>query len=333
MTPAPLTIRCSSSLDSATDANRLGCFIMGSQPTQVQLAGQHVSSRLLEPPLPLLYEQWLTTAPVTSIQDGNLTARFDGQLLMGAVHVDETQWVATATQTALERATASAYQQLFDVLDRVEYPHLWRAWNFVPHINTVTFGVERYRQFNQGRQAGFASRARPTEGNVPAACALGTHDGVLSIGFLAGRTKTIPIENPRQLSAFHYPAQYGVKAPTFSRAALGWIAGQELFLLSGTASIIGHETIHQGDVSAQTHESINNIEIIIAQANTQRTRQQPYELKDFSWRAFVRHEADLNQIQSVVTSRIGANVALPPVYLLMDICRDDLLVEIEGIAW
>jgi chorismate lyase / 3-hydroxybenzoate synthase len=333
MNTARLTIQYCPNIDPPTVAGSLGFQIMGLPVLPGAVAGHIISSRLLDPQLPVLVEQWLTSEPVSVCKEGNLIARYDGQLLMGVLHLDESQFAATAQQSPLELAAASAYQQLFDLIDSLGYPHLWRAWNFIPNINQVTLGIERYRQFNQGRQFGFATRTRPTEGNVPAACAVGTREGVLSVGFLAGRTQTIAIENPRQISAFDYPSQYGAKAPTFSRAALGNITGQELFLLSGTASIVGHETMHAGNVMAQTTETINNIEAVIEQANRQRTRARPYGLQDFAWRVFVRHETELAAIQSVLVSRINANPIVPPVYLHMDICRDDLLVEIEGIAW
>jgi len=80
---------------------------------------------------------------------------------------------------------------------------------------------ERYWEFNSARQQSFRARNRAIAENVPAASALGTRSGnPLVIYFLASPGAAKPIENPRQVSAFDYPARYGPHSPTFSRATL-----------------------------------------------------------------------------------------------------------------
>ena len=139
------------------------------------------------------------------------------------------------------------------------YPHLARLWNYLPQINVETDGLERYRQFNSARRNALIAYRRDLTGNVPAACALGSVTGSpLVIYFLASRQAATAVENPRQVSAYEYPAQYGPK-PAFSRAS---ILGNTLFI-SGTASIVGHETVHVGDVTAQTRETLANIEALV----------------------------------------------------------------------
>jgi hypothetical protein len=58
------------------------------------------------------------------------------------------------------------------------------------------------------------------------------------------------------VSAYDYPRQYGPAAPSFSRAAL---TPDPLLLISGTASIVGHASVHLGDVTAQLEETLANL--------------------------------------------------------------------------
>jgi hypothetical protein len=90
-------------------------------------------------------------------------------------------------------------------------------------------------------------------GAVPAASAVGIADGPLDLCFFAGRGEPpLPLENPRQISTYDYPPQYGPRAPTFSRATLAQIGGQWTLFISGTASIVGHQSLHPDDILAQT---------------------------------------------------------------------------------
>ena len=169
-------------------------------------------------------------------------------------------------------------------------------------------------------------------GNVPAACALGfgqgnaTH-GPLTIAFLAGRDAPISIENPRQISAYQYPEQYGPRSPTFSRASLVRLGQDEVLFISGTASIVGHDTLHPADVVAQTRETMVNIEAVLAQANRQ-TSHAPFDVANLSYKVYIREASDLGQIRDELTRIIGG----PPnaIYLQADVCRRDLLLEIEA---
>ncbi len=157
-------------------------------------------------------------------------------------------------------------------LEQTGCAHLLRVWNYLPQINGDGGGLERYRQFNLGRQQAFVEAGQAAFEGAPAACALGIHQGALCIRFLAGRTAPLPIENPRQVSAYRYPPTYGPRAPTFSRAAIAEIGGGEVALfISGTASIVGHETVHVGEVLAQTQETLRNLDAVIAAANERTT--------------------------------------------------------------
>lgn len=253
--------------------------------------------------------------------------RLDDALLYGVMEVDERRF--GPAPLALQRATEDAYRRLFALLDRQGYPHLWRTWNYLADINAETDGLERYRQFNIGRHDAFIASRRLARGEVPAACALGTRGGPLSVAFLAGRVAPVPLENPRQTSAYDYPADYGPRSPTFARAVLTHPPGREVLFISGTASIVGHRTMHLDDVEGQTRETLANIEALLETART-RSLAGPYSLAELRLRVYIRHAADLPRVRAIVERHVGVNSSID--YLHADVCRADLLVEIEAVA-
>ncbi len=229
---------------------------------------------------------------------------------------------------ALVNATTAAYEAIFALLDRSPQRHLIRVWNYLPQINREADGDERYRHFNAARQAAFRKAGKSTVGTVPAASALGSPPGSpISIYFLAARESPTMIENPRQTSAYHYPPKFGVHSPVFSRACLlSKSAGTSLFI-SGTASIVGYETLHLGDVIAQTRETLANIEALLGEANRM-VGAARYRLDDLKLKVYVRRPSDLPAIQRTLSAMLSPSTAI--LYLQADICREDLLVEIEA---
>jgi chorismate lyase / 3-hydroxybenzoate synthase len=260
-------------------------------------------------------------------QLGRVQYRYCEDALFGCLSIQEADVAADDAAQTLSRSTEIAYEDIFAVLDATQHRHLIRIWNYVPAINVAAGGEERYRLFNSARQAAFRKSGRAVMGSVPAACALGSPAGApICIYFLAARRPAKTIENPRQTSAYHYPPKFGRHSPTFSRACISGDSRQATLFISGTASIVGHETVHPGNAAAQTRETLANIEALLAEAN--RVAGLPrYSLEALRLKVYVRHASDLSAIQGVLSRELrGAS----PLYLQADICREDLLVEIEA---
>ena len=273
-------------------------------------------------------ETWRLAGPCVHGANEGIIWRRAGDILFGVIDLDEAQFAAMTERPPLQAASEEAYQRIFRLLDTQKLPHLWRIWNYMAAINAETHGLERYRQFNIGRQDAFIAHRRSATGNMPAACALGLAGGPLSIAFLAGATPAVPLENPRQVSACEYPAEYGPRAPIFSRAALVHPPGQEILFISGTASIVGYRTIHPDDVAGQCREALDNIAAVVAEAN-RAARSRPFSLDELVYRVYVRHAADFPVIRDTLAPRVGGADVL---YVQADICRADLLLEIEAMA-
>jgi chorismate lyase / 3-hydroxybenzoate synthase len=273
-------------------------------------------------------EVWRTHQPVESGQCSRVHYRRSDEVLFGCISVPDTERENGST-SALHIATEQAYREIFATLDELAYPHLVRVWNYLPQINVDTHGAERYQQFNSARRNALIAWGRDLAGNVPAACALGSVTGSpLVIYFLATRAAPTAVENPRQVSAYEYPPQYGPK-PSFSRASVLHETSGAILFISGTASIVGHQTVHAGDVAAQTRETLVNIEALLGEAN--RVAGAPrLDMETLAYKVYVRNSADLPLIQSQLYPALGSRAQV--VYLQADICRQELLVEIEAIG-
>ena len=268
----------------------------------------------------------LTGEPVAEVWSScTATQREDTAAIRGA---SDGTLIFGSLQRALDGDIASvaenAYADIFDYIDARGYSHLLRVWNYFPGINAEDGALERYRRFSIGRHAAFAARAG--DAPLPAASALGTQSGPLTIYFIAGRTPGLAIENPRQMSAYHYPTDYGPRSPLFSRAMVGVGDTARPLFISGTASIVGHETRHAQDVSAQTTELLVNINALIEAAPDERPAP-----PGAGWRlkAYIRNPADLPMVRDGLEAAVSPEAEI--VYLQADICRRELLVEVEAV--
>lgn len=291
------------------------------------------SSALARVPLPLLAgslaqgDTPLGGTPQHTGRCGPVHWQHDGQWLLASLDLQPQPDLPLAAQVQ------QGYLELFKTLRETGFTHPLRLWNYLPQINAELDGLERYRHFNLGRQQAFIEAGQAAFEGAPAACALGTQQGPLCIRVLAGRRPVLPLENPRQVSAYHYPSDYGPRAPTFSRAALADIGGgRQLLLISGTASIVGHATLHAGDPAAQLDETLNNLQALVDVASAR--GQTRFTLDDLHCTVYLRHPEQLALVRQGLQRRLGTNAALlcNAVYLQADICRRDLLVEIEAHA-
>jgi chorismate lyase / 3-hydroxybenzoate synthase len=290
-----------------------------------------------------LCEVWRVAGPAVQLSSGaairgRVRYRYCEELMFGSLTIEERAMENQGGETgrvhsvgdslALLRATEIAYQEIFAVLQETRHRHLLRIWNYLPEINREADGDERYRHFNSARQLAFRNSGRATVGTVPAACALGSAAGnPISIYFLAARQPPKMIENPRQTSAYHYPPKFGRHSPIFSRACvLSESAGTNLFV-SGTSSIVGHETLHRGNVAAQTAETMANITALLDECN-RAVGSARYSLDGLKFKVYVRQPADLDSIKRTLEGFLRPSTSV--VYLHADVCREDLLVEIEA---
>lgn len=230
------------------------------------------------------------------------------ELLFGALSI--------GASAAIETDARDLYAKLIDDVRRAGYPYFVRMWNYVGGINDFDAGRERYQLFCAGRHDAFVDAGYHHDVDLPAASAVGMPGRGLVTYYLAAREAGVQVENPRQVAAYHYPPQYGPKSPSFSRATM-W--GGMVFV-SGTSSVIGHTTVHHGDVDAQLEETLRNIEVVLAQTGRSLT-------SVIAAKTYLRNAADQERVASRLAEVFPVNLTIEA-----DICRKDLLIEIECVA-
>jgi enamine deaminase RidA (YjgF/YER057c/UK114 family) len=172
----------------------------------------------------------------------------------------------------------------------------------------------------------------------PASTGIGTEGHGISMSGIALATDrtdiiAVPLENPRQTAAYAYADRYSPKSPKFCRAMALSCGDYATIFVSGTASITCSETRHVGDAAGQTHETLNNIEALISEENLARHGLPGLgtTLDGLGFvRVYIKRAEDYAATRTACEQRLGE---LPTIYAVGDVCRPDLLVEIEGIAF
>ncbi|WP_425451792.1 pteridine-dependent deoxygenase [Solilutibacter pythonis] len=268
-----------------------------------------------------LMEVWRAHAPVAHGRDGDVQWASDDELLFGAIEVAE-------SENGIREAARHAYARLGEFVAARGFPHLLRIWNYLDAITHGEGDAERYREFCVGRAAGLGDFRTAL---LPAATAIGRCDEarVLQIYWLAAKAPGRPVENPRQVSAYRYPRQYGPQPPSFARAMLPPTVDHTPLLLSGTAAVVGHASRHEGELLKQIEETFVNFDALLAAARLRQPALPPAFGAGTRLKVYVRDAADLPLVARALDERLGAHV--PRLVLHAAICRRELAVEIDGV--
>jgi len=252
------------------------------------------------------------------------------------------------SQVGVYDRSASAFERMKGLLagQGIRYGQVLRTWLCLGDIVGPEGPTQRYKELNRARadfyqDITFLDEYLPSnvEGAIyPASTGIGTGDSdvLMECTALATEREDVvvrPLENPRQVSAFDYGTRFGAQSPRFSRAMAVVVAGEAALFVSGTASIVASETVCVGDVEGQTHETIDNIEALISESNLTSSRLPGFgaTLEDLALvRVYIKSQADHERVRAICEQRLPA---LPAIYAVADVCRPDLLVEIEGLAF
>ncbi|HUV01364.1 MAG TPA: hypothetical protein VMW32_10410 [Bacteroidales bacterium] len=241
------------------------------------------------------------------------------------------------------KAAEKAFDQMVGILEneKMSLNHLVRQWNYIGNILKVKEEFQNYQIFNEVRSE-YYQKYRTVKG-FPAATGVGMRLGGVILDFCAvaarESVRIVPIDNPNQVNAYDYGQQVlkgmagkgqSVKHPPQFERALLLVNNQFATLyISGTASIIGQETIGRGDVEEQTIVTIENIKKM---ADTEGINQLLgglilYSSRFSLVRVYIKNRNDFGIVKAVCEEHFPD---VPAVYILADVCRDDLLTEIEA---
>lgn len=266
-----------------------------------------------------LFEVWESDRAVQAWRDGDVAGASDGRLSFG--------WLQeTEGEVGIRVAAERAYQRFFAHLASRSHSHPLRIWNYLDAITSGDGDEERYRQFCVGRAEGMQEHLD----EFPAATAIGRRDGQrhLQLYWLASAETGRPLENPRQVAAWQYPREYGPRSPSFARAMLPAAGAGLPLMLSGTAAVVGHRSLHVGDVAQQLDETLRNLDALLGEAKRHASRIDTAFGAASPLKVYVRRAEDISTVEALLTQRLPADT--PRLILHADICRRDLLVEIDG---
>ena len=267
---------------------------------------------------------------------------------------DEMRWCFCGGASPENSPAAKAYERSLCAFNRLEeiladggfsLDQLLRTWIYQGYLVLPEGETQRYKELNRARtdfftDTPFLQNNLPEDYDgviYPASTGIGADDFdvvISAIAFDSVREDVIviPLENPNQTSAFEYGEEYSPQSPKFSRATAVATEDTCLIFVSGTASITDSESQHPDDVAKQTEQTLDNIAGLVADGNLT-----GHGIKGFasglgnleSVRVYAKRREDLEAIREVCNRRLP-NV--PTIYTIADVCRPELLVEIEGVV-
>ncbi len=318
------SIKCRLSLDSVEQLlENEEVFAVVSFDTQCAASGvsRHLNSGLPAIDQPGLKEVWSSNQPVKhGIREGFYWSSTDN-LLIAALCIEESK------EGCFSREIEQSYDRLLAFVKSLGYSNLIRVWNHFSGINLGSSDQERYKQFCQGRHNAFIGAGFSTD-DFPPASAVGHAEGEGIIYMIASKNAGVHFDNPQQTSPYCYPRAYGPKSPSFARATYYSDSSGGVVFLSGTASIIGHDTRSKGDLAGQLNVTLENLDKLVASILKQ--TKISGVLKPDVIKVYIRHPEHVGDIRDQILQHYGELVQVA--YLRADICRTDLLVEIEAVC-
>lgn len=256
-------------------------------------------------------------------------------ILMEGVNADSLLHDYTTQCTAVFDKISSVFN-----LENVGIEHIVRQWNYIGNITDFENGNQHYQLFNNARSE-FYKNVNFTNG-YPAATGISMSLKGIFVSVLAivptAETNVAAIDNSLQIPAFNYPESVLVEGktnllkttPKFERGKFVTNANSQIFYVSGTAAIRAEQSKYPDDAALQTKQTIENINYLISNENIKRySSEKNVYLSLNSLRVYVKRSEDYTKIKAEV-EKAWPNVTA--IYLLAEVCRTELLVEIEGIA-
>jgi enamine deaminase RidA (YjgF/YER057c/UK114 family) len=220
----------------------------------------------------------------------------------------------------------------------LKFSNIIRQWNYISDIvgEESEEGIVRqnYQEFNEVRGEWY--RKNELKSDFPAATGIGTLGDGVRLEIIAGYwddTMPLSLKNPVQKDAHQYSEDQLIgsikkSTPLFERGKLVFSQGRGHIWVSGTAAIRGEISV-KDDTLGQTKITCENIDQLIQNDNLVAAGlpKENYMTKASYIRAYVKYHSDGLVVQQFLNNHYPGAV----VHVLEgDVCRSELLVEIEG---
>ena len=223
--------------------------------------------------------------------------------------------------------------------EKMEWEDVVRQWNYLERITEFSDGNQRYQDFNDARSHFYASVG--WRNGYPAATGIGAQFGgvLIDLNAVVAEEKhlhIVPLDNDLQVAAHVYSDHVLVSneqkktTPKFERAKVLSDGEHGVVYISGTAAIRGEDSLRNVGVLVQTGITMENIQHLIGEENLNKAGVVPVKPNEMKvLRVYLKNAEDVDAVK-VYMEHVYTRI--PVSYLLADVCRDELLVEIEGIA-
>ena len=254
------------------------------------------------------------------------------EIIVGGLYADD-------LNLPVREQSEQAFRKAEEILktEQMNFGDIVRQWNYLENITDIAHGNQCYQDFNDVRTLFYASSE--WESGYPAATGTGTQHGGVLIDFnaVSGEVDIAPLDNDWQRAAHVYSDEVLIShradrkkgTPKFERGKSLSDRRQEVIYISGTAAIRGEESVTTGDVLSQTEITLENIQHLIG-LEEGREKLPEHSGKLGLLRVYLKNEEDASAVKADLDKLCPD---IPIVYLYADVCREDLLVEIEGIAY
>lgn len=258
----------------------------------------------------------------------------------------KTLWIEGVKADSLQFDYPTQCTAVFDKIssvfnfENIGLQHIVRQWNYIGDITDFENGNQHYQLFNNARTEFYKNIH--FENGFPAATGISMSLKSIFVSVLAivptTDTSIAAIDNPLQIPAYNYPETVLVEGksnrqkttPKFERGKFISNGKSGIFFVSGTAAIRAEQSTNPNDADLQTQQTIENINFLISNENIKRySSEKNVYLSLNSIRVYVKRSEDYAKIKAEV-DKAWPNVRA--IYLLAEVCRTELLVEIEGIA-
>ena len=259
------------------------------------------------------FENWYAEQPVCRGERGKLSYAFNDAVLFGHAELNQKRIVKDLQET---------YKDMVRLLNLERYS-LLKVWHYLPQLA----GPSDYRVFCDARAQAFSSRE---EDSYCAATAIGTRSNYGVVYFIAARKAGIAVNNPRQTLPHLYPNHYVEPPPMFARATLKQWGDKSHLYISGTAAIVGHTSLHDGNADAQLNEVVNNLNSLLNEAAKTEPSYSKMSLARLRHIKLYTDRRVSKDIATLIDRHLGSDIELQVFEGQM--CRPELLVEIEAMA-
>jgi len=212
-----------------------------------------------------------------------------------------------------------------------------RQWNYIENISSFEGEYQNYQAFNDSRSHFYAKTGWRM--GYPAATGIGTQSGGVMVELIAVTGASLvncSLDNPLQVAAHKYsqdvllgsidPCTRQRTTPKFERARVIGVPQRQTIYISGTAAILGESSLIAGDIMEQTRITMHNIDHLISEENWP----VPGARREFRLlRIYVKNPSQMEDVRGYMKTNYPD---ITKIYICADICREELLLEIEGVA-